>query len=281
MGDRAIQPGFVRSVMQALSGSRFRTPESPKGSTLDSIRRDEGRQDDQAPLTGLTPDEVILADETTDGTGLSNEGPPKSFRYNGGSPTLTNGSPSSGFRYFKNEDMTKSGGGVSQGKGLMSSSPCSGSEQGKMDKLLPDPSSFPLSRPMAGYVSDHSKEPRYSGTLSSSRDHAFLGENVENLSIARMGQWDPQHVTHRDSKRPKERSRDKAYKQRFSMGSSGVLEYRQNVVFQTAADSGIPGAGNPSFKNTPAPSGFGHGSGPDFLPPSPVRRGDSQCPEGS
>jgi hypothetical protein len=154
--DRTAQPGFVRTVLQVFSGSRFRTPESPK--TFGS-RRDENRQGDRAHLSGLTSDEVVLTKEIPDDTTPLDEGLSKSFRYNDGSPTLTNGGPSSGFRYFKNDEKMGHAVGVSQGKGLMSSLPSPMREQGKMDNFLSDLSSFPLSRPVAGYVSDHSKEP--------------------------------------------------------------------------------------------------------------------------
>jgi hypothetical protein len=163
----------------------------------------------------------------------------------------------------------------------MSSLPSPVRDRGKVDNFLPDPSSFPLSRPMAGYVSGHSKEPPYAGALSLTRDHESFNENLDNLSVTRMGQWDSQNVMHRDPKRPEERSRDKAYKQRFSMGSSSVPEYRTNVVFQTAGDSGLPGAGNQSYKNTPAPSGVGHGQGSGFPLSSLLRQGGNQYPDGS
>jgi hypothetical protein len=47
----------------------------------------------------------------------------------------------------------------------------------------------------------------------------------------RLGQNDEGNITQRDVKRPKERSRDKAYKQRFSMGSSGGVGVPHSAFF--------------------------------------------------
>ncbi len=273
MENRTVQSGFVKSVLQVFSGSRFRTPGSLKTLDSDPIRRDENRQGDRDHVSGSTSDEVVLTEEITDSAASLDEGPSRSYHYDGGSPTFTNGGSSSGFRYFRNDAV-----GIDQGQGGISSP---AGEQSKMDKFPSDPSSFPLSRPVAGYISDHLKKPSYVSAHSSTQDHELIHEHSEHLSIARMGQWDPQNVTQRDPKRPKERSRDKAYKQRFSMGSSSVQGYRTNVVFQTSVNFGVQGAGNQSFKNTPAPSGRGHGIGSGFLPPSPLRHGDSQYPDGS
>ena len=48
-------------------------------------------------------------------------------------------------------------------------------------------------------------------------------EASEMVRSTRYGREDTQNVTQRDSKRPKERLRDKAYKARFSMGSSAGI----------------------------------------------------------
>jgi hypothetical protein len=50
------------------------------------------------------------------------------------------------------------------------------------------------------------------------RDASDMGHST------RYGREDTQNVTQRDKKRPKERSRDKAYKTRFSMGSSAGID---------------------------------------------------------
>ena len=256
MEDKTAQLGFVKSVLQVFSGSRLRTPGVSKTLDSDPIRRDETGQDDRDHVSGSSPDEVLLTEEITDSTASLDAGP--SYRYNDGSPALTHGGSSDGFRYFRNDAV-----GVDQGKGGISS-PARG--QSKTDKSSSDPSSFPLSRPVAGYVS--------------TRDNDFFRERSEHLSVARMGQWDLQNVTQRDVKRPKERSRDKAYKQRFSMESSSAQAFRTNVVFQTSGSRAL-GAGNQSFKDTPAPSGYGHGIESGFPPSSPLRHGGSQYPDGT
>ncbi len=81
-------------------------------------------------------------------------------------------------------------------------------------------------------------------------------------SSVRIGKQQVQNVTHRDSKRPKERTKDKAYKQRFSMiSSSDMTSFRPNFAFQT--ESGGVEVGSDS-RETPAPSGYGFGLGQDY-----------------
>jgi hypothetical protein len=153
----------------------------------------------------------------------------KSFRYDEGSQTLANGRSSSGFRYFKPDEdsplsrspvVEKAGnaGDNRQKKGLISDLLSAVKDQSKIGDCLQDPS-LPLSRPAAGYAP---------WNVSSSivpRPHARdenPHEGLDDCSVARLGQWNPQNVTQRDSKRPKERPRDRVYKQRFSMGGSSV-----------------------------------------------------------
>ncbi len=66
----------------------------------------------------------------------------------------------------------------------------------------------------------------------------------------RLGQNDEGNITQRDVKRPKERSRDKAYKQRFSMGSSGGMGDLPNPAFFVSGVSGQDKAISAS-KSTP------------------------------
>ncbi len=47
MEDRTAQSGFVKSVLQVFSGSRFRTPGGSKTLDSDPIRRDETCQGDR------------------------------------------------------------------------------------------------------------------------------------------------------------------------------------------------------------------------------------------
>jgi hypothetical protein len=72
-----------------------------------------------------------------------------------------------------------------------------------------------------------------------------------SLSI-RVGRQLDQNITQRDAKRPKERSKDRAYKQRFSMVSSGdVGEHRLPFEFQTDPRTGQAGVDS---IETPAPT---------------------------
>jgi hypothetical protein len=202
----------------------------------------------------------------------------ESFRFGEGSQTLANGGSSSGFRYFRHDEdgpssvssvVKKSGNAGdddSQGKGLMSGLLSPVRNQSKIGGYLPDPP-FPLSRPAAGYAPLN---------VSSSVDHRPHArdenphEGLDDFSVARLGQWNPQNVKQRDSKRPKERPRDRVYKQRFSMGGLSVPEYRTSVVFRTRVEPGMASVGKPSLKETPAPSGFGHLE-PGTLQSSPPR----------
>ena len=256
MEEKTTQPGFIRSVLQVFSGSRLRTPESPKDFDYerDSIRRGETRQNDQTRMPELTTDEVELRKEMNDA--LS-----QGFRYDESlSPSIkANGEPSSGFRYFGNEGKTGQTVGVSQGKGLMSSleSPVRVEEKGNV--FSSDPSSFPLSRPVAGYAARNAEpdcHPYFYHPPTAPVGSAGRGAG-ESVSI-RVGGQSVHNITQRDAKRPKERSRDKAYKQRFSMVSAGdMAEHRPSFAFQ-AKPGGLHG--NVDHGTTPEPSGFIPGS---------------------
>jgi hypothetical protein len=193
-------------------------------------------QSDGLGFQGITSDGFLLLEtrdeDATPPPEVSSEDG-KNFRYDEGFQTLTNGGSSSGFRYFKNDEdgpslissvvkKTDNAGDDSQGKGLMSGLLSPVRDVPSMIRgYLPDPP-FPLTRPAVGYASLN---------VSSSvghRPHARdenLHEGLDEFSIARLGQWNPQNVTQRDTKRPKERPRDKVYKQRFSMGGSSVPEF--------------------------------------------------------
>jgi hypothetical protein len=178
---------------------------------------------------------------------------------------LANESSSSGFRYFKNDEIGPSSvssvdkkagntGDDSREKGLISGLLSPVRDPSHIGGYLPEPS-FPLSRPAAGYA------PQEYYSSIGRRHHARDGnphEELDEFSIARLGQRNPQNVTQRDTKRAKERPRDRVYKQRFSMGGSSVPDFRSNVVFRAQADPGLTSVGKLSHKETPAPSGFGY-----------------------
>ncbi len=84
-------------------------------------------------------------------------------------------------------------------------------------------------------------------TESAAHQFAFVpNESVykgfnEDLS-SRVGRNDGGNITQRDSKRPKERSRDKAYKTRFSMGSTVGTSGPIHADFVTISGIGIAGS---------------------------------------
>jgi hypothetical protein len=86
-------------------------------------------------------------------------------------------------------------------------------------------SSFPLPQPLGVYHAAGTAGPEvYSYFRQPSPAHGESGGGeLDESSSVRIGKQQAQNVTHRDPKRPKERSKDRAYKQRFSMGSSSDM----------------------------------------------------------
>ena len=263
--DDRSQPGFISTVLSVLSGSRrHRYPAS--SSKFDPIQEQNISQPDRLASREIAPDRVSSDIRNEDAT------PPpemlskseKIFRYDEGRQTLANEGSSSGFRYFKHgEDDGPSllssvvgnaghAGDDSHANVLLTGSV---SPLGDQSKFLSNPP-FPLSRPGAGYAPHVSSSVTHRPYARDERPH----DGMDDVSVARLGQWNTQNITQRDfNKRPKERPRDKVYKQRFSMGgSSCVPEYRSNVVFRTDVDPRLVNVEKFSPKNTPAPSGFGH-----------------------
>jgi hypothetical protein len=265
--DDRVQSGFMSTVFSVLSGSRrIRSPASSL--KADPIQESNISQSDRLASQEIAPDRVLLLDSKDGEATPPPEELPRSgkgFRYDEGFQTLANEESSSGFRYFKNgEDdgpsllssvAGKAGhtGNNSQAGLLTGLSPVR--NQTQICGHLPDPL-FPLSRSGAEYAP-------YVSSSVNLRPYARDGyhhEGLDDVSVARLGQWNTQNVTQRDFKRPKERPRDRVYKQRFSMGGSRVPEYQSNIVFRTDADPNDPrltNVGKSSPKNTPAPSGFG------------------------
>ncbi len=263
--DGKNQSGFINTVLSVLSGQR--RARSPGNSTI--FDANVG-QPDRLEFEGSTPDGVLSLERRDEDATPPPEVSPKdeeSFRYAQGSETLTNGGSSSGFRYFRNNEVGLSlpssvvkkadAGGDSQGKRLVSPLLSPVGVSSKIGDHLPNPS-FPLSRPAAVYA------PENVSSSAERRPHVwdeYPYEGMDEFSIARLGQRNPQNVTQRDTKRPKERPRDRVYKQRFSMGGSSAPDFRSNVVFRTDIAPGLTSAGKPSHKDTPAPSGSGFEAG--------------------
>jgi hypothetical protein len=265
--DGKSQQGFISTVLSVLSGSRrARSPVSPTKS--DPI---QGQNTDQYDVLlesqGIPSDGVVSLDireEDATPPGGPSKGE-KNFRYDEFPQTVANGSSSSGFRYFRNDEdgpsqlssaAKKAGntGDDSRKKGLIAGGLSPVRDQSRNDGYLPDPPPFPLFRPASGYAL--SNEPSsFVGHRPYARDD--LHEGLDEYSMARLGQRNAQNVTQRDTKRPKERPRDRVYKQRFSMGGSSVPEFRSNVVFRAPVDPGTMSVRKPSHNDTPAPSGFG------------------------
>jgi hypothetical protein len=146
----------------------------------------------------------------------------------------------------------------------------------KFESELNDPSkqssqvfsSFPLSQPLGEY---HAAETASSGVYpyfrppSSVHRESGVGEfngEFNASSTMRVGKQQAQNVTLRDSKRPKERTKDKVYKQRFSMGSSSdMVNFRPNFAFHTEVGGETAGS---DPRRTPAPSGNAFGLGQDY-----------------
>ena len=234
--DGKSQPGFITSVLSAISGSRrTRSPVSfsarstkPDNLQDQNIGQSDGLESQESRPDGVLLLEVRNEEETPPPGGFSKD--EKSFRYEKGPQTLTNGGSSSGFRYFRNDEdspllpspavqKTVNDGDDSQGKGFISGLLSPVRDPSKIGFYLPDPS-FPLSRPVAEYA------PLGVSSSVVPRPHArddHLHEGLDEYSIARLGQWNPQNVTQRDTKRPKERPRDRVY----SMGE-GVYTFSRD-----------------------------------------------------
>ena len=255
-------------------------------SKFDPIQEQNLSQSDRLASQEIAPDRVLSSGIRNH----ENATPPpeelskneKSFRYDEGSQTLANDESSSGFRYFKHgEDDGPSllspvgnaghAGDNSQTNVLLTGSVSPVGDQSRIGCLLPNPS-FPLSRPGAGYAP-------YVSSSVAHRAHArdeYPNEGLEDVSVARLGQWNAQNITQRDFKRPKERPRDKVYKQRFSMGGSTcVPDYRPNVYFRTNVDPRLAHVGKFSPKDTPAPSDFEHLAQGINQSPPPLRGASS------
>jgi hypothetical protein len=202
--DGKIQPGFISTVLSVLSGSRrARSPASPTKS--DPM---QGQNIDQPDVLGSQgiPSDGVLSSEIRDEDATP---PPertskgeKNFRYDEGPQTLANGSSSSGFRYFKNDEVGSSSlssvvkkagntGDDSREKGLISGLLSPVRDQSHIGGYLPD-HPFPLSRPAAGYA------PLNESSSVGRRPHARDGnlhEELDEFSIARLRQRNAQNVT--------------------------------------------------------------------------------------
>ena len=102
---------------------------------------------------------------------------------------------------------------------------------------IPSPPFQPTAgRSPAGTAGFHDPESAVHHFAFVPHESVYKGFN-EDLS-SRLGRKDGGNVTQRDSKRPKERSRDKAYKTRFSMGSTVGASGPTHADFVTISGNG-------------------------------------------
>jgi hypothetical protein len=253
------RPGFIQSVMQALSGSRFPTSEERgrKSPSPTFEEQDAGMSNRILDPAGFSEE---LASTPMGGENLrvippptSEERNPPSYsileqerRLNGGVRSMSTGNakpdaPSpceSPLAFYSDRQLRQLGIELDPNAGRHASVNFVGRHSQVVSPSLHQQSaggympgreiafSDPVSR---GFVEQEfrSEIPRQF-TAASSGYRVFSEE-----PSPRLGRNDGANVTHRDAKRPKERSRDKAYKQRFSMGSSVGMAGLQPPVFST------------------------------------------------
>ena len=272
--------GFVKSVIKALSGTRFRSPEGSKGASPTF----EQLESAQIALREHYSDEVVNrrspAVESSVERGCDDEFRPPPIKEPGNEirymdvpsnilagleknqnllPTFQSREESAASFHGGSPDR-----GERSGKGFCfppspESSPFASRRE--RDVMFPDrqpshafPSFLPLSTTGA-YRTVQEPEPDCHPYFyhPPSAPVGLVNSVVDESVSLRVGTHSIQNVTQRDAKRPKERSRDKAYKQRFSMVSSGdMAEHRPSFAFQTGPDNIQARIDNGA---TPAPSG--------------------------
>jgi hypothetical protein len=274
---RKQQPGFVKSVIKALSGSRFMTPEasgrnSPATENLsaEQTHREIAQNRSSDELNhGPTPRD--LSDER--GYDGENRDPPMDdheptisgsdvkFSILGDPPETQNLLMESQLGLLRGTGLLE---GQSKTVGFQSSLLSHELGMGKGPiadgnrelEMMQDFSSMPpsqtfsthpLFRPTERIGAELEFHPYFS--------HNVASERLDESASVRAGHQNFQNITQRDAKRPKERPRDKAYKQRFSnVSSADMAAHRPNLGFRAGMSDGR-GGGDPRM--TPAPSDFG------------------------
>ena len=157
------------------------------------------------------------------------------------------------FLYFEKEIESSFSAGMTHSGGVVLGKEFdAGIEEGNAKESSQVFSSFPLLRPVGKGQSQEAIGTDYPPPFSryTAGDESANRGNEGSPSL-RIGYRDIQNVTQRDPKRPKERSKDKAYKQRFSMASDADLAgYGASFAFQ-----GEPGRDHADVdpRTTPAP----------------------------
>jgi hypothetical protein len=283
--DRGQSPGFIKSVIQALSGPRFSTPEGSVRNSPTGDNYEEG-QPHQLRLIGRDPDGVEgrTAPGRESPGGLEERvseddfmGPIKGskdeLRYIGKEVessfsavlTLPRDVPTVG----ESPILSQFNESLSRPRGLSDTV----IEHDVGRGLSQASSSSPLFRPVGKglpQVGNESESP----PLFFRVGNESANKGMDGSPSLRIGHQDIQNVTQRDAKRPKERSKDRAYKQRYSMASDAdLVGYRDSLAFQT--DPGRDHV-HAKFRGTPEPSGYALVGKTGFPPSPPVIRGQGE-----
>ena len=265
---REQPPGFVKSVIKALSGSRFMTPEGPGRDSqatenlgAERTHREIARRSPDELNPGPTPRD--LSDER--GYDREHRGQPMGGHEVGaisGDELETQNllmEPQLGLLRGTGslEGQSKPGGlqpslfshELGMGEGPIADGDRDLEIMQEFSSMPPSQtfSTHPLFRPTERIGAELEFHPYFS--------HNVTAEQLDESVSVRVGHQNFQNITQRDAKRPKERPRDKAYKQRFSnVSSADMVAHRPDLVFRTGMNGGR-GGGDPRI--TPAPSDFG------------------------
>jgi hypothetical protein len=271
---------FAKSIIKALSGSRFMTPvgsERNSPITTEQGTKQIHREFDPGPGLRDSSDEMRYGGEDRD---LPMNEREKLLRVSDTNFSILGDSPET----HKLLGVPLGQSGLPRGAGLLEERSTFGLQpslpshelgmgmgpivdENRELEMMRDLSSMPPFQPLSTHIFSRPTE-RIGVELDS---HPYFSRNVgserldESASV-RVGHQHLQNITRRDAKRPKERPRDKAYKQRFSnVSSADMAEHRSNLVFR--AEMG-DGRGGRDPRLTPAPSDIGpmRESGPSRSP---------------
>ena len=228
-----MRQGFARSVWQALSGSRIPTSEEKRGNAPSFGGEDAGTTNREFAPVGPTgflekpdvkPDEP-LTDIVRVGEVRLRESPLTFYSDRQlGKELDSNAGRKAGIDFTDRSSRPFSSSPHQHSVGFVS-------ERGPE---FPDPTRSGT----RGFVEPDFCQPIPRQYASSDGPSPRLGHNDEG------------NITQRDGKRPKERSRDKAYKQRFSMGSSGGVGGFSHPAFFVSGSIG-PDQGVSVGQSTP------------------------------
>lgn len=242
--EQGTRPGFVRAVWQALSSSRIPTTEETDAM---SPAPTFGEQDAGVADRKFVPVEAagFSEEQVTDSTKIDEIHPRESpLRFYSDRQLGRELDPEAGMLAF----------GLTERNSRAFSSPLHrqpavGFVSGR-ELAFSDPTSSLAARGIS--------EPDFSQEIPRQFSSALYERRVPSEDPSpRLGRNDEGNVTQRNTKRPKERSRDKAYKQRFSMGSSGGMDGLPNPAFFVSGRTGQDQVASASRSIPGHPSGSG------------------------